>query len=146
MSVTRAAAAARRTSVPSPTPPRRWLTIPAGLAACCARKLKLSDAQLRVVYRRFCSVDADRSGQISAKEFFTLIGAVDTPFVRVLIDRMVFDWADLNVCAARSSLSSRTSPSAVAFAVRRFYIGARALVCLWCSAGSVSTCARPPLP
>ena len=72
------------------------VTIPRGLAAIVTRKLELTDAHLRTIYKLFVSVDADKSGHISALEFFKIIGAVDTPFVRVLIDRMIFDWADLN--------------------------------------------------
>ena len=72
------------------------VSIPRGLAAIVTRKLEVTDAQLRAIRKLFVSVDADKSGRISALEFFKIIGAVDTPFVRVLIDRMIFDWADLN--------------------------------------------------
>ena len=67
-----------------------------GCAPAAARLLDLKEYQLRHLYRVFQSVDLDGSGSISVVEFLKLIDTIDTPFVRVFIDQVVFDFADLN--------------------------------------------------
>ena len=51
---------------------------------------------MRSLHAFFLRSDTDNSGQISVPEFIDLIGATDSSFVRVLIDLMVFEWADLD--------------------------------------------------
>ena len=68
----------------------------AGFAAAAVRLLKLSDGDCRSLRSFFRRTDSDRSGKISVPEFIDLIGAKDSSFVRVLIDLMVFEWADLD--------------------------------------------------
>jgi len=68
----------------------------AGFAAAAVRLLKLSDGDCRSLRSFFRRTDSDRSGKISVPEFIDLVGAKDSSFVRVLIDLMVFEWADLD--------------------------------------------------
>ena len=72
--------------------------IDAGLAALAHNVLNVPDAQMRRLHNVFAknmgAHDADE--EMSTSEFFELLDLDPTPFLRSLLDGIIFDWADLN--------------------------------------------------
>ena len=71
------------------------LHIDGGLPALAMTLLDLSDADLKKHWQLF-SVAAGEDKQISHDEFFNLLDVDPTPFLKSLVDAIVFDWADLD--------------------------------------------------
>lgn len=67
-----------------------------GCESAAARLLPLKEAQMRKMYRRFRRIDADNSGSVSLTELLEYMDAGSSPFVRVFVDHVVFDCADLD--------------------------------------------------
>ena len=74
----------------------RVVRLETGCAPAAARLLRLTEPMLRHLYWVFHKVDCDGSGTISTEEFLDIIDTEDTDFVRVFIDHVVFDMADLD--------------------------------------------------
>lgn len=71
-------------------------TIPSGIVSAAVRRLGLTSSQIGKIYRCFRKIDEDGSGQIDMPEFFKMIDTLDTPFMRTLVDKMVFDMVDID--------------------------------------------------
>ena len=59
-----------------------------GVPAVAVNKLKMKDAQLRKIRKRFARTDRDLSGSISDSEFMKMLGGVDSHFMRLFVDRV----------------------------------------------------------
>ncbi|KAJ8603147.1 hypothetical protein CTAYLR_004613 [Chrysophaeum taylorii] len=67
-----------------------------GCAPAAVRLLELTEAHLRHLWSCFCRVDLDASGAVSVDEFLQYLDTEASSFVKVFMDNIVFDWADLN--------------------------------------------------
>lgn len=70
--------------------------VPEGCPSAAVRFLELDEHQLRNLYRSFNRIDIDGSGSVSVEEFLQYLDTESSAFVRVFIDKIVFEWADLN--------------------------------------------------
>lgn len=66
-----------------------------GCAPAAVRLLPLSEAHLRQLYRCFRKIDLDGSGSVSVAEFLAFVDENPSAFVRVFMDSIVFNWAEL---------------------------------------------------
>lgn len=70
--------------------------IPAGMIAAAVRRLELTSSQITKIYKAFKKIDDDGSGSVDMPEFFKMINTLDTKFMRILVDKMVFDMVDMD--------------------------------------------------